>query len=125
MEAATGIGKLPVYKDVYRLSVMLIKEMDNVAVKYRRTLGERILTTALEVVSLLHSAYGAQTAPERINYLDRFQVKFGELQTLLRMANECRVFSLKRAASFSELVAGISKQIGGWKRFTENSVPEV
>lgn len=112
---------IPVYKDVFRLVNLLIDYIENMMVKHRRTLGDRILDTGYGLLSSLHFAYGTKFKEERIKHLAMFQTEFGLLQTYLRIANERGWIPLNHVANLSELEAKISKQIGAWIKTTNNS----
>lgn len=66
------IGKLPIYRDLFRLTTDLLNELDNLPKKYRYSVGDRIISTSLETLHHLHAAYGAQDAQARIDAMDRF-----------------------------------------------------
>lgn len=109
-----------VYKDVYRLVSEIIDHIQDMPVKHRRTLGDRILNISYGLLETLHFAYGSKEG--RVRYLDKFQIEFGQLQTLLRIANEKKWIYLNHMTSIAEQAAKISSQIGAWrKKSIENS----
>ena len=114
---------IPVYKDTMRLVNMLLDHIQDMPVKHRRTLGDRILDTGYQLLATLNFAYGA-TKSDRVGYLTKFQAEFNTLQTYLRIANERRFIHLNHAVNIAELAAKISKQIGGWGK-SLNSEREV
>ena len=93
---------------------LLIDYMENMAVRHRRTLGDRILDTGYGLLETLHFAYGDRE--KRDYYLNQYQMEFATLQTYLRIANERGWIPLKHRTNIAELEAKISIQIGAWKK---------
>ena len=107
---------LPVYRDVFRLAKMILKEMENAPVKHRRVLGDRMIDASCALLDHLHSAIGAQQAADKVRHIDEFRTKFNFLQTYVRLAYDCGVIHLKASTNITELTVGISKQIAGWRK---------
>lgn len=104
---------IPVYKDVLRLVNLLLDHIQDMPVKHRRTLGDRILDTGYQLLFTLNVAYGV-SKHEKAVHLTRFQAEFNALQTYLRIANERKFIHLNHAVTITELTVKISKQIGAW-----------
>lgn len=113
------IGKLPIYRDLFRLTADLLNELDNLPKKYRYSVGDRMISTSLETLHHLHAAYGAQDAQARLDAMDRFATEFEMLRTLLRLCNESRLLSQRRLTCLFVSMEGISKQLAGWRKSTK------
>lgn len=113
------IGKLPIYRDLFRLTADLLNELDNLPKKYRYSVGDRMVSTSLETLHHLHAAYGAQDAQVRLDAMDRFATEFEMLRTLLRLCNESRLLSQRRLTCLFVSMEGISKQLAGWRKSTK------
>lgn len=113
------IGKLPIYRDLFRLTTDLLNELDNLPKKYRYSVGDRMISTSLETLHHLHAAYGAQDAQVRLDAMDRFATEFEMLRTLLRLCNESRLLSQRRLTCLFVGMEGISKQLAGWRKSTK------
>jgi hypothetical protein len=96
---------------------MLLGIVENMAVKHRRTLGDRIMDSAYNCVDYLHFAYGSKD--ERRYYQDKFKMELSRLKTYLRVANEGRYIPLKKATLIAELCENISRQLAGWTKATK------
>ena len=49
---------LPIFRDLYKLNVALLKDVENIPKIHRHTLGDRIIDTALKAIHQLQKAYG-------------------------------------------------------------------
>lgn len=111
---------LKIYKDTYRLVNILMDNMQNMPVKHRRTLGDRLLNVGYDALMYVHNANCAITKEERIACLDKFLTDMNVMNAYLRIANEHRFFSLTQSTMMFELTNGIMKQIAGWRKYTAN-----
>lgn len=109
---------LPIFRDMMRLTDMLLDDMENIARKYRRTLGDRILDTTFVCFRCLQYAYDSQ-GDVRHGHLVRFSSEFDTLRVYLRIVTERRMLSLGALTRIAMLVEDIAKQLYGWTERTK------
>lgn len=104
---------------MYKIVNLLLDNIQNMPVKHRRTLGDRMLDAAYVALDHVHRANGATTREERMAVLGSLLTNMNILATYLRIANERRFFSLTQSVVIFDLCNNVIKQVAGWKRYTE------
>ncbi len=95
---------LPVFADVYKLTLRIFAVTQNFPREYKFTLGSDMKRDALV---LLRSIY-------RINKA-RDKVDFELLKLEIRLSADLKILSLKKQAHLAELTDTIGRQITGWR----------
>ena len=103
---------LPVFKDVYRLILLLFAHTKGFPRKYKYTLGQDMKRDG---IVLVRSIYRANKAKDKIEYLERFLDDFEVLKLEVRLCVDLKILSIKKQAELSGLMDGIGKQIPGWR----------
>lgn len=111
---------LPIFRDLYKLNVALLKDVENIPKIHRHTLGDRIIDTALKAIHQLQKAYDSTSLLKRLHEMSLFSTELSTLTTYLRIANESRLIPLKRATDLFVQIDGIKKQLAGWKKATKD-----
>ena len=113
---------LPIFRDLYRLNVALLKDIENIPKIHRHTLGDRIINTGLSSLHRLQQAYDAQSPTKRLYEMGNFSTELSTLTMYLRIANESRFIPLKRATDLFVQLDNIKKQLAGWKKATKDKM---
>lgn len=111
--------QLPIFRDLYRLNVVLLKDVENIPKIHRHTLGDRIVNAGLSSLHQLQRAYDAPQPIKRLHEMSNFHTELETLSTYLRIANESRFIPLKRATDLFVQIDNIKKQLTGWKKTTK------
>ena len=113
---------LPIFRDLYRLNVALLKDIENIPKIHRHTLGDRIINTGLSSLHRLQQAYDAQTPTKKLYEMGNFSTELSTLTMYLRIANESRLIPLKRATDLFVQLDNIKRQLAGWKKATKDKM---
>jgi len=105
-------NELPVFKDMYTLTLLLFEYTQDFSREYKYTIGQDIKRDALQ---LIRSIYRANKASAKREHLERFMDEFELLQLELRLCVDLKIISIKKQANLSVLMDSIGKQITGWR----------
>ena len=105
-------NELPVFKDMYALTLLLFEYTQDFSREYKYTIGQDIKRDALQ---LIRSIYRANKASAKREHLERFMDEFELLQLELRLCVDLKIISIKKQANLSVLMDSIGKQITGWR----------
>ena len=103
---------LPVFKDVYKLTLNLFSLTQNFAREYKFTLGQDMKRDCLQLVRSIYRANKTKTKEE---YLEQFLDDFEVLKLEIRLCTDLKIMPIKRQAELALLMDGIGKQITGWR----------
>ena len=107
-------NKLKVYRDTYDLVKYLIPLVNKMPRIYKFTLGERIITHALD--QLNHIQLANMQREKRQIHLENFMVSFEMLKAMIRISFESRAIQgLGQQAEIARRMELIGKQITAWK----------
>ncbi len=113
---------LPIFRDLYRLNVALLKDIHNIPKIYRHTLGDRIINTGLTALHQLQKAYDAAQTVKRLHEMSAVSTELEMLSTYLRIANETKMIPIKRATDLFVQLDSIKKQLAGWRKATKEKI---
>ena len=103
---------LNVFKDVYKLILMVFEFTKDFPREYKYTLGQDMKRDAIQLV---RSIYRANKAKDKKQYLEAFLDDFEILKLEVRLCRDMKILSIKKQAEVSVLMDGIGKQITGWR----------
>jgi hypothetical protein len=103
---------LPVYKDTYKLILLIFECTKDFSKEYKYTLGQDMKRDAL---CLVRSIYRANKSTQKAEHLENFLDEFELLKLEIRLATDLKILSIKKQAEISFLMDGIGKQITGWR----------
>ena len=103
---------LPVFKDVYKLTLLIYSLTKDFSKEYKYTLGQDLKRDAMV---LMRSIYRANKAQNKKEYLETFLDDFELLKLEVRLCVDMKIISIKKQAEISLLMDGIGKQITGWR----------
>lgn len=106
--------ELPIYKDTYDLVYLFIDYTGKFPKRFKYTLGERLLTKALNLFTYIQKAN--RFKENRTKHLEDFLVDFADVKTIVRFCNELHIFSIIQEAEVSRLMVKIEKQAISWKK---------
>ena len=104
--------ELPVFKDVYKLTLVLFELTQHFSREYKFTLGQDMKRDCL---SLVRSIYRANKSKTKEEYLEAFLDDFEVLKLEIRLCTDLKLMTIKRQAELALLMDGIGKQITGWR----------
>ena len=105
--------ELPVYKDTYKLILMIFEYTKDFSREYKYTLGQDMKRDALQLV---RSIYRANKSTEKREHLDKFIDDFELLKLEIRLATDMKILPAGKQAELSILLESIGKQITGWRK---------
>ena len=103
---------LPVFKDVYKLTLLIYSLTKDFSKEYKYTLGQDLKR---DVMVLMRSIYRANKAQNKKEHLEAFLDDFELLKLEVRLCVDMKIISIKKQAEISLLMDGIGKQITGWR----------
>ena len=109
---------LPVFRDVYRLTLRIHQIIQSFAREDKFTLGQDMKRDCL---GLLRSVYRVNRSRDKAPLLDAFLDDFELLKLEVRLCCDLKLLSLKQQAELIELMDTISKQITGWRNASLNA----
>ena len=105
--------RVPVFADVYRLTLRIFALTQDFPREYKFSLGADMKRHALV---LLRSIYRIKKSPDKAAHLDNVLDDLELLKLEIRLAADLKVLSLKRQAELAELCDTVGKQIKGWPK---------
>lgn len=103
---------LPVFKDVYKLTLRLFEVTSNFPREYKFTLGQDMKRDS---ILLVRHIYRANKVREKTVYLEQFLDSFEVLKLELRLCKDMRLTTVKQQSEFALLMDGIGKQVTAWR----------
>ncbi len=106
---------LPVFKEVYKLILVLFEVTKDFPKEYKYTLGHDIKRDG---INLVRSIYRANKAKNKVEYLEALLDDFELIKLEIRLCVDMKILSIKKQAEISLLMDSIGKQITGWRNAT-------
>ena len=103
---------LPVFKDVYDLTLKVFELTGHFSREYKFTLGQDMKR---DCIALVRSIYRANKNKEREKYLEEFLDEFEVLKLEVRLCKDLRLITIKQQADLALSMEKIGKQITGWR----------
>jgi hypothetical protein len=103
---------LPVFKDVYKLTLRVFELTQHFAREYKFTLGQDMKRDCL---SLVRSIYRAHKTQHKEVPLETFLDDFEVLKLEIRLCTDLKLLPIRNQAELVELMEGISRQVTGWR----------
>ena len=110
---------LPVFKEVYKLILVLFEVTKDFPKEYKYTLGHDIKRDG---INLVRSIYRANKAKNKVEYLETFLDDFELIKLEIRLCVDMKILSIKKQAEISLLMDSIGKQITGWPPLPRESL---
>lgn len=104
--------ELPVYRDVYKLILMIFECTKDFSKEYKYTLGQDMKRDALQLV---RNIYRANKSVNKKEYLEAFLDDFELLKLEIRLCADMKILPIKKQAALAMLMDTIGKQIIGWR----------
>ncbi|MBM3816474.1 MAG: four helix bundle protein [Actinobacteria bacterium] len=104
--------ELPVFGDVYRLTLRVFTLTQGFNREFKYTLGQEMKRDCLV---LLRSIYRINRSRERVPLLEAFLDDFELLKLEVRLCADLKLVSLRQHAELIEMMATIGRQITGWR----------
>lgn len=106
---------LPIYKDTYRLILLLFRLTKDFPREYKFTLGQDIKQDAMQLVRHI---YRANSSSDKKSHLEHFKDDFEIIKLQIRLCYDMRLIATKHLSEVIELSESIGKQASGWSRVT-------
>lgn len=104
--------QLPIYKDTYKLILMLFELTQHFSKEYKYSLGQDIKRDA---ICLVRSIYRANRNINKKEYVEEFLDNFEVLKLELRLCGDLKLFSIRKQAEVVQYLDSIGKQATAWK----------
>ena len=104
--------ELPIYKDVYKLILMIFEHTKEFSREYKYTLGQDMKRDS---ICLVRSIYRANRNSDKRQYLEEFLDNFEILKLEVRLCADLKLLSIKHQADISQMLDIIGKQATSWK----------
>ena len=103
---------LPVFKDVYKMTLRIFELTSNFSREYKYTLGQDLKR---DCILLVRSIYRANKCKDKVFYLEQFLDSFEVVKLEVRLCTDLKFISIKQQAELALLMENIGKQITGWR----------
>jgi hypothetical protein len=103
---------LPVFKDMYDLTLQVFELTRHFSREYKFTLGQDMKR---DCINLVRSIYRANKTKEREAYLEQFLDEFEVLKLEIRLGKDLRLITIKQQARLALSMETIGRQITGWR----------
>lgn len=108
---------LNIYRSMYNLLRLLMQARNKFDKSCKYVVGDRMVSTALNCVSLIHYANEDRRKGAREEHLDKFLIEFDYLKTLIMVCRDERQFKKDSVlADVFLLTADVEKQAGAWRK---------
>ena len=104
--------ELPIYKDTYKLILLIYKRTKEFSREYKYTLGQDMKRDS---IILVRSIYRANRNTDKRQYLEEFLDNFEILKLEVRLCVDLKLISIKHLAEISKMLEIIGKQATAWK----------
>lgn len=116
---------LNIYKSMYKLLRLLIRCRNAFDKPFKYVVGDRLVSSALDCVTLIHYANEDRRKGAREEHLDKFLIDFDVLKTLIMVCRDEGQFKrVNILADVFVLTADVEKQAGAWRRSAASRKPE-
>lgn len=103
---------------MYQFILWLIPVLNGLPRSQKFLLGDRIQSTALEVLDqLIEAAYSR----ERVGLLRRANLSLEKLRFWMRLSKDLRLLDFKRYEFAARCIDDVGRQVGGWLRANKAS----
>lgn len=116
---------LQVYRSMYDLLRALMRARSQFDKPYKYVVGDRLITEALDCLTLIHYANEDRRKGARVEHLDKFLIKFDVMKTLIMVCRDERQF--KNSATLAdvfELCASVESQASKWRASARKSISD-
>jgi hypothetical protein len=110
-EAARRTG--PALEAMYRFMLWLIPAVEKFPRSQKFLLGDRIQSTAIDVLERLIEATYTR---ERVQFLSQANIGIEKLRFLFRLATDLRHLDLARYEHAARALDEVGRMIGGWRK---------
>lgn len=110
---AVQYDNLPVYKAIYDLTLQVYKQSQHMKRDFRYTLGEKIKT---EMVELLTAVSSANESAEKGAYIDEARRLIQVIRIQMRLLHDLQQVNVTQMAEFNLGLNGISTQLAAWQK---------
>ena len=115
----TGDEAPPAVQKAYEFVLWLVQKVENFPRSYRFTVGDRLTTTALDLLaSLVEAAYSRR----KETLLESASQKVNAIRYLLRLAKDLHLMSIDSYGFCAENLDEIGRMVGGWRRASQSAV---
>lgn len=104
--------ELPVYRDTYKLILLIFQYTKDFSREYKYTLGQDMKRDAMVLV---RGIYRANKSKEKQEYLETLLDDFELLKLQIRLCHDLKLMNSKQMAALSLLTDSIGKQTTAWK----------
>ena len=105
--------ELPVYKAGYDLALEVFKLGKDLQKEYKYTVGERMKTDALELMTLV---FRANTRRDRNEVLQLARERCENIRLCFRLLHDLRQLPLKKLVAVNEKIELVARQLAGWQK---------
>ncbi len=103
----------PIIQKAYDLSLWLLPKVERFPRTYRFTIGDRITTTMLDLLTaLVEAAY----ASKRELPLERAIRNLNSLRFLMRLSKDLKLLSMESYGFSAGLIEELGRMAGGWRK---------
>lgn len=103
---------LPVYRDVYKLILLVFQYTKPFPREYKYTLGQDMKRDA---ITLVRSIYRANRSADKKVWLEEFLDNYEILKLEIRLSVDLHLLTVRHLAEMSVIMDSIGKQVTAWK----------
>ena len=109
---------LPVFRDVYKLTLRVFALTSHFPREYKFTLGQDLKR---DCILLVRCIYRANKVKDKATYLEEFLDSFEVIKFELRLCFDLKLVTIKQHAELSVFMESVGKQITAWRNASSKS----
>lgn len=122
MNAPAARQNVAAVEAMYQFVLWLVPVLDGMPRSQKFLLGDRIQTTAMEVLDLLVEAAYSR---ERGGLLRRANLGLEKLRFWMRLSKDLKLIDFKRYEHAARCIDDVGRQVGGWLRSLRSAAPAI
>ena len=107
---------LPVYKESYKLVMMLFVSSNSFAREYKYTVGQDLKN---EGATLIKNIYRANKSADKTIYLNEARENLETIRLFLRLMQDFNQMSLKVFVEINQSIESASRQLSAWEKYSK------
>ena len=112
---------LPVYKESYKLVMMLFVSSNSFAREYKYTVGQDLKN---EGTTLIKNIYRANKSADKTIYLNEARENLETIRLFLRLMQDFNQMSLKVFVEINQSIENASRQLTAWEKYSQIKVEQ-
>lgn len=105
------LKELPLYRDTYELLSVITDLLKSFPKLYRYNLGDKLMNSALELISDLSLSCKYNSDMKYFNYMDSYLGHYQYMKAIIRLCNEKKILTSKEIAKLAIHLRNIEQNL--------------